>query len=213
MSKRPVSIGRRALLATGASAFVLGACSSIIGPSQAPSLYVLKPAMAAGRSGPPVRWQLTIVLPEAPDSLDTARIMLLLPSGKMDYYADASWQDRLPFLIQRTLVEAFETNGRIFAVGRDTEGLKSDYLLVTDIRDFQARYDVPDEIPVAMVRIVAKIIASHTRTIVKSIDAHSEIRAGQNSVASVVTAFGQALSAVQVQIVEEAANVPPPLTP
>lgn len=210
MSKRSFSIGRRTLLLSGASAFVLSACSNIIGPPEAAPLYVLKPASPAVKNGPPAHWQLTVVLPESSDSLDTTRIMLLQPGGQMDYYANANWQDRLPFVVQGTLVEAFEASGRMPAVGRDTEGLKSDFLLVTDIRDFQARYDVPDTAPVAMVRIVAKVVAARTRTIVMSIDAHSEIQAGQNSVPSVVVAFNQALSVVQARIVEAVVNAPPP---
>jgi cholesterol transport system auxiliary component len=210
MSKRSFSIGRRTLLVSGASAFVLSACSNIIGPPEAAPLYVLKPASPAVKNGPPAHWQLTVVLPESSDSLDTTRIMLLQPGGQMDYYANANWQDRLPFVVQGTLVEAFEASGRMPAVGRDTEGLKSDFLLVTDIRDFQARYDVPDTAPVAMVRIVAKVVAARTRTIVMLIDAHSEIQAGQNSVPSVVVAFNQALSAVQARIVEAVLNAPPP---
>ncbi|MGZ5989564.1 MAG: ABC-type transport auxiliary lipoprotein family protein [Rhizomicrobium sp.] len=210
MSKPSFSIDRRTLLLSGASAFVLSACSNIIGPPEAAPLYVLKPASPAVKNGPPAHWQLTVVLPESSDSLDTTRIMLLQPGGQMDYYANANWQDRLPFVVQGTLVEAFEASGRMPAVGRDTEGLKSDFLLVTDIRDFQARYDVPDTAPVAMVRIVAKVVAARTRTIVMSIDAHSEIQAGQNSVPSVVGAFNQALSAVQARIVEAVLNAPPP---
>ena len=126
MSKRSFSIGRRTLLVSGASAFVLSACSNIIGPPEAAPLYVLKPASPAVKNGPPAHWQLTVVLPESSDSLDTTRIMLLQPGGQMDYYANANWQDRLPFVVQGTLVEAFEASGRMPAVGRDTEGLKSD---------------------------------------------------------------------------------------
>src|SRR5258706_3070967 len=210
MSKRSFSIGRRAALAGGASAIVLGACSGIIGRRASSPIYVLRPSYAPASAGPPVRWQLTVELPEAPDALDSMRIVLLQPSGQMDYYADANWQDRLPSALQGTLVEAFEASGRMQAVGRDTEGLKSDYLLVTDIRDFQARYSAPDAAPTAVVRIVAKLIATRTRTIVVSKDAHAEIQAARNDVPSVIAAFNQALAAVQSQIVEAALNAPVP---
>jgi cholesterol transport system auxiliary component len=197
-------------LAAGASAFALGACSNIIGPPAASPLYMLKPAPVATRSGPPVRWQLTVELPEATDSYDTTRIVLMQPNGQMDYYADATWQDRLPYVVQGTLIEAFESSGRMQGVGRDTEGLKSDYLLVTDIRAFEARYAAPDAPPTVSVRIVAKLIAARTRTIVRATDAHGEAQAAQNNVASVVAAFNQALSAVQTQIVDAVLNAPPP---
>lgn len=210
MSKRSFSIGRRAALVGGASALVLGACSGIIGPPASSPIYVLRPDRAPAVPGPAVRWQLTVELPEAADALDTMRILLLQPTGQMDYYADANWQDRLPAILQGTLVDAFEASGRMQAVGRDTQGLKSDYLLVTDIRDFQARYAAPDAAPTAVVRIVAKLIATRTRTIVLSKDAHGEAQAGANNLPSVVAAFNQALSAVQAQIVEAALNAPAP---
>jgi cholesterol transport system auxiliary component len=210
MSKQSYSMGRRALLVTGASAIVLSACSNIIGPPESAPMYELEPAHTPIGAVPRVTWQMTVVLPEAPDSLDTMRIALEQPGGRLDYYANATWQDRLPFLIQSALVEAFEASGHMPAVGRDTEGLKSDYLLVSDIRDFNARYDTPDAAPVAVVRMVAKVIAARTRTIVLSVDAHSEIQAAQNSVPSVVEAFNQALANVQTKIVQAALNAPPP---
>ena len=211
MSEQSFSIRRRALLTSGASAFLLSACSNIIGPPESAPLYLLSPRNPSARSGSPVRWQLTVVLPVAPDSLDTTRIMLTQPNGQMDYYASANWQDRLPFLVQGSLVEALEESGRMPAVGRDTEGLKSDFLLITDIRAFQARYDTADVAPTAMVRIVAKMVAARTRTIVLTVDAHNETQATQNSVAAVVAAFNQALSVVQAAIVDAVLKTPPPL--
>jgi cholesterol transport system auxiliary component len=210
MSERSFSIGRRAALVGGASAVVLGACSGIIGPPASSPIYVLRPDRAPAVPGPSVRWQLTVELPGAADALDSMRILLLQPTGRMDYYADANWQDRLPYVVQGTLVEAFEASGRMQAVGRDTEGLKSDYLLVSDIRDFQARYAAPDAAPTAVVRIVAKLVAARTRTIVVSKDAHSEVQAARNDLPNVIAAFNQALSVAQAQIVEAALNAPAP---
>ena len=138
------------------------------------------------------------------------RIALVQASGQLDYYADAGWQDRLPYVVQGSLIEAFEASGRMQSVGRDTEGLKSDYLLVSDIRDFQARYAAPDTPPSAVVRIVAKLIAARTRTIVMSTDARSDVQASQNNVAAVIAAFNQALTTVQQKIVEAALSAPAP---
>ena len=210
MSKPSTAVARRAILIGGASAFVLSACSNMIGPPEAPPLYMLNPANAPAQNGPRVTWQLTINLPESSDSLDTTRIMLLQPTGQIDYYAAANWPDRLPFLVQGTLVEAFEACGRLPAVGRDSEGLKSAYLLITDIREFQARYDAPDAPPMAVVHLVTKLVAARTRMIVLSTDAQSEIRAGQNSVTSVVAAFNQALAAAQAKVVDAVLSAPNP---
>src|SRR5579859_3224348 len=103
-NNRSFSIDRRSILAAGVSALALGACSNIIGPPASSPLYVLKPETAAASAGPPVRWQLTVELPEASDSLDTMRIALMQANGQMDYYADAGWQDRLPNVVQGSLI-------------------------------------------------------------------------------------------------------------
>ena len=205
-----ISLDRRALLVAGLATTALSACSGMIGPPEAPPLYMLKPILPPAGGGPRVPWQMSIVLPQAPDSLDTNRIVLVHETQQMDFYANASWQDRLPFLVQSALIEAFEGSGRIAAVGRDTDGLKSDYLLETDIRDFQARYDAPDTPPTVVVRIAAKLIAVRGRTIALAANAHAEVAAGQNNVPSVVVAFNQALAQTLGQITTWALNAPMP---
>jgi len=73
----------------------------------------------------------------------------------MDYYANSQWTDRVPLLLQSLLVEAFEKSGRIAAVGRETAGIRADYVLETEIRDFEAYYAVPDAAPNVRANITA----------------------------------------------------------
>ena len=206
-------LDRRALLLTGAgaAALTLGACSDLIGPPVPAPLYLLKPAprrtAGAGRAVP---WQISVVLPEAPDSLDTNRIVLVQPNGTMDFYANASWPDRLSLIVQSALIDALEGSGRLPAVGRDTDGLKSDYLLETDIRDFQARYDTPDGVPTAVVRIDTRLVTARGRAIAQSLDAHAEIPAGANNVPAAVAALNSALANVLGQIVDWVVQAPMP---
>ncbi len=207
------AIDRRALLVTGLSSVALSACSGLIGPPDAPPLYMLKASVGPAGGGPRVPWQISVVLPDAPDSLDSARIALVQPNDQLDYFANSSWQDRLPFLVQAALIDAFEGSGRITSVGHDTDGLKSDYLLLTDIHDFQARYDVADGVPTAVVKLSVKLIAARTRTIAQAISVGKEVAASQNSVPAVVAAFNQALSDTMAQTVAWALNAPMPVRP
>ncbi|MEJ1970349.1 MAG: ABC-type transport auxiliary lipoprotein family protein [Rhizomicrobium sp.] len=203
-------LDRRALLVTGISAVTLGACSDVIGPPAAAPMYLLRPQFPPATHGPRVNWQVSVTLPSAPESLDTDRIALVQPGNVMDYYANAQWSDRLPFLVQNALVDAFEADNRITAVGRDSDVLRSDYLLQTDIRDFEARYDVPDGIPTAVIRISAKLIAAKGRTIAQITMAHAEVPASANSVPAAAAAFNEALSSVIGQIVTWALTAPLP---
>jgi cholesterol transport system auxiliary component len=202
-------LNRRTLLVAGISSVALGACSNLIGPPAAAPLYMLRPKVpsAAGRTVP---WQISVMLPEAPQSLDTDRIALVQPGDVMDYYANAAWQDRLPFLVQQALIEAFEANSRITAVGRDTDVLRSDYILQTDIRDFQAEYAVADTPPTAQVRIAAKLIAARTRTITQIITATKDVPTTQNSIPAATQAMNEALGSVLQQIVDWTLSAPPP---
>jgi cholesterol transport system auxiliary component len=83
--------------------------------------------------------------PDAPASLDTERIALSRTPNTMDYFANAAWSDRVPVLVQRLLIQTFDASNRIVAVDRDTTGLENDYVLQTEIRDFEARYDTRTE--------------------------------------------------------------------
>jgi cholesterol transport system auxiliary component len=205
-----ILLDRRMLLVAGASAFALSACSGIVGPPESPPLYVLRPVLPPAGGGSRVPWQLSVVLPEAPDSLDTNRIALIQPNGTMDFYANASWQDRLSLLVQGALIDAFEASGRLAGVARDTEGLKSEYLLTTDIRDFEARYDAPDGIPTAVVKITAKVFSVHGRVVARTIDGSGTATASANTVPAAVQAINEALGIALGKIVGETLMLPMP---
>lgn len=196
-------------LAPIAAAFVfaLAACGAI-GPGPAPQLYVLSPQLHALDDAPQVSWQLVVAEPAAPDSLDSARIVLTR-GVTLDYYADSAWADRAPALIQGALVDAFDKSGKIAAVARDTEGVRGDYRLETALKDFSAHYDSENGIPTVTVRIVAKLVKG--REIVATLDSVHTQQAGANSVPAVVEAFDSALSASLEEIAGWTLKTAPPV--
>jgi cholesterol transport system auxiliary component len=206
-----IILPRRALLLGGA-ALALAGCSDLIGPSSAPvQLYALKPSGGVPTTGPKVPWHLSVGLPTATDYLDRSRIALIKSDTSVDYFADSQWTDHLPVLVQEALVEAFENSGRIDGVAAESDGFKADYVLQTDLRDFEARYDQPDGIPTAIVRIEAKIAPTIGRTIVSSLQASHQAQATQNSVAAAVQAMDAALGQALSDIVNWALSQPPPM--
>jgi cholesterol transport system auxiliary component len=203
-------LDRRAVLVAGASSLALAACSNVIGPGESPTIYLLRSEHPTSSPGRKVNWQLLVLEPNAAQSLDTSRIALVKPGEELDYYAGSAWQDRLPYCVENAIIEAFEQNERIMAVGRDTDLLKSDYLLQTDIRDFQARYEVADAPPNARVRISAKLIAARTRLITQIDTFEHLLPASQNSVPAVTAALNQCMAVVISQIVDWTLAAPPP---
>jgi cholesterol transport system auxiliary component len=204
---------RRLLLVFGSASVVLSACNAgnLFGPPEASQIYVLKPALPAPDSGPKINWALAIDLPEAPQNLDSDRIAISRSANTQDYFANAAWQDQLPAVVQGSVLRAFEASGRIGQVVRDTEGIRTDYLLKLDIRDFEARYDQPDAAPTAVVALKAILVDRKDRSLAAHMTTKQESAAAQNSVDASVEAMDRALGTALADIVRwTMATLPPP---
>ena len=59
----------------------------------------------------------------------------------IDYFANAAWSDRAPAMVQSLLIESFEQTGKIISVSRDLAVLRADYILMSELRRFEARYE------------------------------------------------------------------------
>lgn len=178
----------------------LAACSTL-NPT-APHLYTLTPR-ASVAAGPKADWQLLVETPAAAAGIDTPRIALARSPTSLDYFADVSWADRAPNMVQGLIVQTFEDSGRIVSVGRDTVGLRSDYVLKSELRDFQAEYAtpgaaMPDRVHV---RLSAKLVAMPRRTIEagETFEASAPVRG--RSFTDVIAAFDQALGQVTGELV------------
>jgi cholesterol transport system auxiliary component len=157
--------------------------------------------MPTADAGPKVSWALAIDLPEAPQNLDSDRIAISRSANTQDFFANAAWQDQLPAIIQGSLVRAFEASNRIDQIVRDTEGVRTDYLMKVDVRDFEARYDQPDSAPTAVVALQVTLINRSNRNLVARMAAKKESAAIQNSVDASVEAMDRALGVALDDIV------------
>jgi cholesterol transport system auxiliary component len=209
---RTPRLGRRLFLIAGSS-LALAACGSLdklVGPPDAPQMYALRPAPPQAVPGDKVAWALSIAKPDAADNLDSARIALARGNTQFDFYANAVWPDHLTDLVQTALLAGFEASGRIDQVSREADTLHADYTLMTDLRDFEARYATPDGVPTIAVTIVAHVAEAHSRKIAASLTVAFNEPAAANSVDAAVQAFDGALSKAVAQIVQWALALPPP---
>src|SRR6185312_1599037 len=211
-------IARRMFL-TGAGltgALALSGCGGKlldIGPPDAGQVYTVLPKyQTAPASGQKVAWALSITRPAAAPGLDNERIALTQPDGTMDFYAKATYPDRLPAIVQQALLNDFEASGRIDAVAREEDALHADYNLVTEIKDFAAHYAVADGIPTVTVALTVKLTTSHGRAIVGSFSTIQNGTASVNSALAVVQALQQALTAAVNEIVNWTLAAPMPAT-
>jgi cholesterol transport system auxiliary component len=200
----------RSAMVTLALSLLLAACGNVLGSSEALQLYVLSPPPAAA-TGAAVNWRLVIDRPFAPDSLDTQRIALKPTAVTMDYYADASWQDSLPTLLQSLLVEHFERDGRVAAVGRDTSSINGDYTLRSDIRSFQAVYPAPDAPPRIELRVGVTLVSQSTGNVVGTREFMATAQASANAMPAIVEAFDQATGMLLADMANWAIQTAPPV--
>lgn len=177
-------------------------------------LYVLTPKSTYPDDLPEVDWQLLVEQTTSPSGLDTQRIAVAYSQIELDYFARSNWTDRAPEMVLRLLVESFENSGKIIAVGRDAVGLRSNILLKTELREFQAEYgrkpgasesdgEAPGigKAPRIRVRIAAKLVKMPRRVIVASRTFENIVAAEKNSMEGIVMAFDDALGKTLKQIV------------
>ncbi|GAA0545080.1 cholesterol transport system auxiliary component [Rhizomicrobium palustre] len=202
-------LDRRALILSSLATAGLAGCADIVGPPEPPKLYRLSPRFAAV-PGPSVPWALSVLRPETAGSFETERLVLTRPPSGLDFYANTAWSDRTPNLIQTALVEAFEASGRIAQVARDSDGIRADYLLNTDLRDFEARYDQGEGAPLAVIRLAVRLMETRGRRIVGTAVFAKEVRASANTVDAVVAAHTEAFSGLAADLVPWVLKAPMP---
>ena len=187
----------------GLGTLALPACS-ISGLRTPPQLYTLTPKSTFTGELPSVEWQLLVEPPAAAAGLDSLRIALQSTPFKLDYFADVAWTDRAPQMVQTLIVESFENSGRIVSVGRESIGLRANYVLKTELREFQAEYveNGLGSAPNVRVRMNAKLVQIPRRTIIAGDNFEASTAAADNTLDSIVLAFDDALGKVLRRLVE-----------
>ncbi len=200
MSRRHLLLAGVSLTGLTASGCTDGIFGQIAGPP--PDLYTLTPKSTFSDDIPVVDWQLVVEEPVAAGGLNVARIALRDEPTRLDYFAGARWTERAPSMVQTLLVESFENTGKIVAVGRQAIGLRSDFNLKSELREFQAEFAKPDRPPQVRIRLNAKLIKQPRRSIIASENFEAVVNAESGTIADIVHAFDEALGKVLRRIVE-----------
>ncbi|MGC2411613.1 MAG: ABC-type transport auxiliary lipoprotein family protein [Stellaceae bacterium] len=180
---------------------LLAGCGGLLSNPPKRELYRVNPTLTFPAGLPHASAQLVIASPTAPAGLDTERIALSRAPLSLDYFADAQWADRMPFLVQTALVQGFEKSAAIPAVGPDNGSLSADFVLETAIRDFEAIYDPDGGPPRVSVALDAKLVRMPARRIVAQISVSREAKAADNAVPQIVAAFDSALGGAVTEVV------------
>jgi cholesterol transport system auxiliary component len=189
----------------------LAGCALLEAP-EPQDLYTLTPKSTFDPGLPAVYWQLAVEAPVAAANLNTGRIAIAMTPTSTDYYAKAAWTDRAPLMVQTRIVDSFEFTKKIVAVARDSIGLRANYILQPDLRNFEAMYYYGQP-PIVRVRIIAKLARMPDRQIIGVASFERCVRARADKIPRVVEAFDQAAGGVIKQLVAWTLRTPPPRPP
>jgi len=204
-----MTIARRRFVALLLAPLAAAGCSAAItGAGDPPRIFTVNAKSGFSADLPRVEWQLEIPVPNAPQGLNTQRIALRRTPVTLEYYANSTWSDAAPELVQTVLVQTFENAGRIAGVGRDSTRFRADYMLATELRDFQADYDTTGGAPQVSVRLVARLVRVQDRAIVAGQVFAQTVRADGTGIDRVAHAFDEALGQLSRQVVEWTLRAP-----
>ena len=200
---KQISYSRRRLMGVSAIGLVglAAGCGILPEVSKPVKLYTLTPKTTFPDDLPTVDWQLVVETPTAPAGIDTARIALQRSAYTLEYFADSGWTDRAPEMVQTLIVESMESTNKIIGVGMESIGIKPDYLLKTDLREFQAVYAEGSEIPFVHVRVSILLVRMPDRRIVASTSTEQKVEAAGTGFTDIIDAFDTALGSVLRDIV------------
>lgn len=194
---------RRAALALviGAVATASSGCSSFFGiaAGDPPRLFRLSSKSTYPADLPKVGWQLVVDAPSAPASINSNRIGLMESPLRFNYFAKANWVDRAPVMVQNLIIESFDNSKAIVGVGPGSIGLRPNFVLQPELREFQARrLDDRHEVQVG---INARLVQMPERKIVAVQHFARTIDAPLGVLDPVIEAFDEALGKVMKRLV------------
>jgi len=122
--------------------FGLAGCAS--GP---PATYELFMESRAGALKLPST-SLVVAEPRSSRALDTERMIVKEADGSISFVQGAQWSDRVPAMVQTSLIKAIEANG--YSVSREGSGALADHLLTSEITAFHLVPGSPIKIELAL---------------------------------------------------------------
>lgn len=182
---------------------LLSACGfTLPGSGPAPLTYDLSPKSTFDGDLPEIKQQLVVEEPSSARGIDTDRITLRPSPIEIKYFAGSRWVDRAPRMVQILLVESFENTGRILAIGRQSIGLRPDYSVKSELREFQAEYFDAGGKPSIHVRLNVKLIKMPEARIIASATFDQIDPATGTEITAIVQSFDETLGKVLRKSVE-----------
>ncbi len=142
-----------------------------------------------------VRRDLVIETPTASGALDTDRIMIRPGPFQAQYLPGARWTDTAPIMLQNLMLRAFEDTNALRYVGRRPLGGAGDYVLISDLTDFQAELNPEGQGVTTRLRLTARLVRESDASVIASRTFQTTAQAASTDTLAIVQGFDQATGA------------------
>lgn len=196
-------IYKLSLLAISALCLSFTACVNPLDlvSGEPPRLFDLTPKSTFDDDLPKVKARITIDVPTAAAGLNTARIAVKPTPTQFEYYARAQWVDVVPVMTQTLLLESFDNSEKVDVLGRGAYGLRADYGLIVNIREFQAEYQGDKAPPNVQIGFQIRLVEMPRRKTIASTAVTGLSKAKSRKMNDIVIAFDEAFGRASKDLV------------
>jgi cholesterol transport system auxiliary component len=181
--------------AVAALAASVAGCTGLFHSNARPEQVYYLRATPVPQGTAPVATSLRLNLPTAGPGLEGVQIMLVQSDRRMSFFEAARWPAPPANMIETLAVEKLRGAGIWQSVADSGSPFPSDYVLLVNVRRFEADYttgSVAPEVHVVLDCIVGK---REGREVIKSFLAEGSVPATANKLSAVVAAFETATNA------------------
>jgi cholesterol transport system auxiliary component len=190
----------RALAAAAGLAISLAGCLMSSARPQEIATYALEPPPVAAAPAAALDWQLLVERPLATEPLAGMRLAVRDRDRAYGVLHGVRWSQRAPELVQTLLVRRLEDSGRMRGVARPGAGIRADYVLLTELRAFEANYGSAAAAPVVRFVLGATLVRSGRHEVVATRVFSEQAMSGGGSAPAIVAAFDQAAGRLLMQL-------------
>ncbi|MBX7146910.1 MAG: ABC-type transport auxiliary lipoprotein family protein [Alphaproteobacteria bacterium] len=168
--------------------FIMNGCTILPDVERPVQLYTLTPL--ASFSGGPIQKnnsQIIIERPISSSALETVRLIIKHNTHQLDYLGDVQWVDNTPAMVQNLLIETLSNSNIFKAVGNETSGLKADFLLKTDLQEFNI-FENNQKISLN-IRMNIKLLSMPDRQIIDTMSIENKIDLSDRQINNVIAGF------------------------
>jgi cholesterol transport system auxiliary component len=187
-----------------ASALALSGCVSLLPKAKPANLYRFgQVAPAASTQAAPATGSVVVFRAIGSFQRESAGDRILTITGdKAAYVAQTRWVAPAVTLFDEATLTAFDRDGGPVRLLSRGETGKAAYALRIDVRNFETHYDQGEKAaPLIVVRARIALTNNDDRTLVAEQYLESQVRAGDNRVSAIVSAYDQAVAEMMGKLV------------